>query len=555
MKILLSSVFGPFGVDDAYGRKENVMELFHNQVTREQGLFSMRFNHQSFGLYFLAENLKTPAVVLDFPTEAEFVREIKKGYDYVGVSFITPNFVKAKRMAELVRKHAPASKIVLGGHGTMIPGVERMIEHDFICRGEGVVWLRRLLGEDIHAPFKHPALPSSFNKRILGLPLPTDAAVLVPGVGCPNACRFCATSHFFDRTYTPYFDTGQQLFDICHEIEKKTGFREFFVMDENFLKRPERARELAALMEKHHKLYRFGLFSSAETLSKVGIDLVARLGVYFLWLGVESKQEVYEKNRGVDMKGLIRELRAHAVSVLASGILFLEQHDHETIWDDIRFLVDLESDFVQFMQLGPLPLTKLYQDYDARSLLRHDVPFEEWHGQHRIWFRHPSFTPEESERLLKAAFRHDYDEQGPSLLRMCDTTLRGYTTFAKYTDPFMQARRAELKELAQHLRPTLRTLVSAAHNARARAIALEVERRYEEVLGPLTVTQRVQSRVLQGSAFLESWRVATGRHRYQPKTLRTAYREPPLGRLLPQPLPTGAGPTGFTQPTADGGTA
>ena len=43
MKVLLTSVFGPYGVDDAYGRKENIMELFHNQVTREQGLFSLRF--------------------------------------------------------------------------------------------------------------------------------------------------------------------------------------------------------------------------------------------------------------------------------------------------------------------------------------------------------------------------------------------------------------------------------------------------------------------------------------------------------------------------------
>ena len=190
MKILLSSVFGPYGVDDAYGRKENIMELFHNQVTREQGLFSLRFQHQSFGLYFIAENILAPAVVLDFPSEQRFIKEIRKGYDYVGISFIVPNFVKAKRMAELVREHAPQSKIALGGHGAMIPGVERMIAHDHICRGEGVQWFRRLLGEDPDRPFKHPYLPSAFRKRVVGAPLKPDAAVLIPGVGCTNACRF-----------------------------------------------------------------------------------------------------------------------------------------------------------------------------------------------------------------------------------------------------------------------------------------------------------------------------------------------------------------------------
>ena len=39
-KILLSSVFGPYAQDDEYGsRKINPMELYHNQVTRVQGVF------------------------------------------------------------------------------------------------------------------------------------------------------------------------------------------------------------------------------------------------------------------------------------------------------------------------------------------------------------------------------------------------------------------------------------------------------------------------------------------------------------------------------------
>ena len=67
-KLLLASVFGPYAVDDEYGEKENKMEPFHNQVTREQGIFSYRFNHPSHGLSFLAQNIEMPTVVLDFPT-------------------------------------------------------------------------------------------------------------------------------------------------------------------------------------------------------------------------------------------------------------------------------------------------------------------------------------------------------------------------------------------------------------------------------------------------------------------------------------------------------
>ena len=37
-RILFTSVFGPYARDDEYGsRSINPMELYHNQVTREQG--------------------------------------------------------------------------------------------------------------------------------------------------------------------------------------------------------------------------------------------------------------------------------------------------------------------------------------------------------------------------------------------------------------------------------------------------------------------------------------------------------------------------------------
>jgi len=215
MRVLLSSVFGPYGVDDAFGRKENIMELFHNQVTREQGLFSLRFNHPSFGLYFLAENIHAPTAVLDFPSEKRFIKEIKKGYDYVGISFIVPNFIKARRMAELVREHAPESKILLGGHGTSIPGLESMIEHDHICRGEGVRWLRSLLKEDPDRPFKHPIMPTAFGRRVLGAPLKPDTGILIPGVGCSNACRFCCTSHFFDERASTIIAAKESGLEVC----------------------------------------------------------------------------------------------------------------------------------------------------------------------------------------------------------------------------------------------------------------------------------------------------------------------------------------------------
>ncbi len=441
-RILLCSVFGPFDVNDEYGEAGNKMELFHNQVTREQGLFSYRFNHESFGLHLLAANIKADTTVLDFPQWKDFEKEIKKSYDYVGVSFIIPNLEKAIRMCHAIRQLSPKSKIILGGHGTNIPDIEQLIQHDYICRGEGVYFLRKLLDEDTNAPIRHPLLFSSFNRKVMGVPLPQDSGIIVPGVGCANKCRFCATSHFF-REYSAYLKTGQEIFDICQRYEIEKGLHDFFIMDENFLKQKERALELIEIMERQNKTYAFSIFSSAETLNNLGdLDLLVRLGVQFIWLGVESKKYVFEKNEGTDFKNLVKELRRRGIAVLASAILFLEHHDKESIWDDVEFVTSLEPDYLQFMGLGPIPGTQLFADYQKEDILLplSQVPYKKQHGQDTIWFKHPHFSLLDSRDYLKQAFLKDYQINGASLARAMRTFYNGYMYCSQSTHEHIQKR-------------------------------------------------------------------------------------------------------------------
>jgi len=106
-KILLSSVFGPYAQDDAFGsRAINPMELYHNQVTRGQGSFSLRRFHRSWGILMIQENISAPCAVLDFPTRESFARELTTHhYDIVGISAIivktgARNRVDVIRLAE-----------------------------------------------------------------------------------------------------------------------------------------------------------------------------------------------------------------------------------------------------------------------------------------------------------------------------------------------------------------------------------------------------------------------------------------------------------------------
>ncbi|MFH1538458.1 MAG: cobalamin-dependent protein, partial [bacterium] len=515
-------------VDDEYGRKENKLELFHNQVTREQGIFSPRYNHRSFGLYFIAENLKMPTVILDFPTLKQFRREVKKGYDYIGVSFITPNFVKAKKMAEIVREVSPTTKIILGGHGTRIPDVEKLIDCDIVIRGEGISQLRELFGEDVNAPIKHPMMPASDRNRILGLPFPHTSAVLIPGVGCPNACRFCATSHFFDKTYHPFMKSGKELFDTIVYLSDAMKTNDFFVMDENFLKHKDRAMELLDLMEKSGRTFNFSIFSSAETITAFGIENMVKLGVSYIWLGVDSKKNIFEKTKGIDMGKMIAELRGNGIFVLASSILFLEHHDKQTIWEDIDFSIGLNPDFTQFMQLGPMPQTQLYLDYKAQGKLLEDIPYEEWHGQHRLWFKHPHFTGEESEIILRDAFRREFETLGPSILRTGETMIRGLDSPIFQTDdPMLLKRRDILLGRCKAYYYALSALKWSMPTPHMKELAARVLAMYRKKLGPRNPIHLAASGLLYPIVSATKFKLKLGYEVHNPRIMKTMFRISP----------------------------
>jgi hypothetical protein len=526
--ILLCGVFGPYGVDDAYGRKENRMELYHNQVTRVQGPASLRFHHRSFGLYFIAANIHADTTILDFPSKERFIREIRKGYDVVGISFITPNFAKAREMSRLVRQHAPLSLIVLGGHGAAIEGVENLIDCDYVSRGEGIRWMREFLGQDPTAPIVHPILPSSEHESIFGVPVPGPTpSVLVPGLGCVNGCNFCCTSHFFEKAYVPFLRTGREVFEQCCRIADARHTQVFYVMDENFLKDRTRAIELLAEMEKHGRWFNFYLSSSAEAINAFGIENMMRLGVCMVWIGFESRntESLFAKNSGVDAVQLVRRLRDHGISVLGSTILCMEHHTPDNISADIDFAVGLNTDMVQFMLYTGMPVTRLYEDHKARGLIKDDLPYEEWHGQNLLNWRHPAFPGDEAKRWLDFAFRRDFEVNSSSIYRMTETVFRGYRTLAGMAsrDACLEARFRQFRKRAREYSQLLPVIAGHAVNEdeRRRATSLDAERR--KLLGPIGAKERV---VRFGAKLLSArWDLRTRLvgDNLQPSTIVTRY--------------------------------
>ncbi|MFV1967470.1 MAG: radical SAM protein [Pirellulaceae bacterium] len=460
-RVLLSSVFGPYAQDDEYGSREmNPMELYHNQVTRVQGPFSLRMFHRSWGIMLIQSNIQSPCTLLDFPTLDRFVEEIKNHpYDIVGISSIPANIDKVGKMCELVRHHKPGATIVVGGHIANIADLHETIDADHIVRGEGVRWFRQYLGEEDDQPIRHPRIASGVGLRCMGVGFSdkpgSTAATLIPSVGCPLGCNFCSTSAMFGGKgkSVDFYPTGDELFDVMQQLETEMSIQSFFVADENFLLHRRRALRLLELMERHDKAWCLYTFSSANVLRSYTIDQLIRLGVSWVWMGLEGEQSQYAKLRNIDTFALVRELQSHGIHCLGSTIIGLENHTPENMDAVVDYAARHDTDFHQFMLYTPVPGTPLHADLTARGIMKDASEYHhaDIHGQSIFNYRHPHIKNGEESEFVVRAFERDFERNGPSNIRVTRTMLAGWKRYKNHPDPRVRRRVAwECRPLANN---------------------------------------------------------------------------------------------------------
>lgn len=525
-RILLTSVFKPFGVDDVFSRRDSKIELYHNQLTKYQGPFSIRTHCDTLGLHAIANNLdQTPVTVLDFPTRRRFQEEVAKGYDLVGISSITANFQKVKAMAEDVRRLSPSSQTILGGFCASVEHVKQVIPLDHVCVGEGISFMRQLLGLSPEFEFRQPD-NYSHTREVLGVPILWNNyhVYLIVGLGCSYGCEFCCPSHFFGRKHIKFLKTGRQIFEQMVRLEKKYRADTFtFIGDDNYLLDRERNRELHDLIVQAGKQWNIYIFASANLVSEWDAGELAEMGICNIWIGRESKFADYSKNRRIDMVGLVDHLRRHGIKTTLSSILLLEFHTPENIQEDIAEHLKCRPAFSQFSHYSPCPGTPLYDKYKEEGRLLFDIPYEEWHAFKQPWFVHPHFTLLEAEKLQEAAYLRDYHELGPSLVRFIRDDFEGYQNLKRSIHPRLRARAQFLGRNMGLYRSLLLGSERLVPTPEMREFVRELRRQIELEFGSASLPER-----LAGWGLAQFGRVRELRTRFwgddlQPRTRVTHY--------------------------------
>ena len=474
-KVLLSTIQKPLGVDDETCTKNIQAEMYHAQVTLAQDVFSLRAYCSGWGLEFIAANLDAPTTVLHYPTERKFIREVKKNYDFVGIGFVMCTFPKAIRLCKLVRYYAPESKVVLGGYGTVLEECDQYA--DYVCREEGVSFLKRLLEEEEVTTFTVPKIV----RKVSIMSVTNRSEAIIPaGLGCSRGCDFCCTSHFYRKNYIPLLRTGKELNEAMMNIDSgNVTIRNFGIIDEDFLAPKKRSLDMAALNAKEtEKPILFSCLTSLKSLSQYSIEQLLSMGLFGAWSGIESKKAPYSKLKAIDPPYLFKIYQKVGIIMLASMIIGYDWHDEQTLEDDFQYLLSVSPTLSQIMIYSPCPQTPLFQKYQMEDRLL-EIPYIKRDGFH-LMFKHPHFSHEQLEKLLLELFHREYDELGPSIFRVQKVQLNGYNYLKDKEIPLFVARRREHKRLCLDIYPLLKTGIRKAPSLKVMQQLKELREQVED---------------------------------------------------------------------------
>ncbi|MFO1514938.1 MAG: hypothetical protein U1F83_18865 [Verrucomicrobiota bacterium] len=526
-KILLTSVCRPLGPE--YGDAPSVgYELLYRQVLRAQGIFSPRTVNIHFGLEYIAENLDAPTVVLQYPSKDELIRELKKGYDYVGVSFLMAVMHKMKETVALIRKHSPHSKIVLGGYGTVLKDEVLKPYGDYICREEGVAFFRRLLGEpEIPMPYKHPLIVSWL--KVFGIQV-SGTGKIFAGLGCPNGCDFCCTSHFFSRKHIKLLPEGRDIYAVAERYLDLDPSLVFLILDEDFLLNKKRAMEFRDCVIKGGKKLSIFAFSSIKAISQYTVEEILEMGIDGFWIGYEGTRSNYAKQQGRPANEILKEFREHGITVLASMIVGFDYQTPEVVAQEHDGLMQAKPALAQFLIYGPVPGTPFHERVIKENLL-HDIYttdkdlFYRRADGFRTMMKHPTLTPEQIEEIQRWCFEQDFHRLGPSIYRVLEARLLGYQKLKHSPNPLL---RQKADYYAAELRVAYPVFLAGrllGPNPAVRRWIGDLERRIQTELGQPTLAERTKSVLAVGAAL---WTAVTLKMNWfqHPKLIRTTYRLP-----------------------------
>lgn len=415
------------------------------------------------------------------------------------------------RVAELIKRSSPHSKIALGGPHPTIVGehiLRRVPAIDAVARYECESVITPLVttiaaGKDLSGI---PNLVIRRNgsamttRREHGVPemdqLPWPALDLYPieqlrlpelsieaGRGCPFECTFCSTSEFFQRRYR--LKSNTRMISEMETLRQQYGATVFNLNHDLFGLVKSSLLEFCSMVRGRGFVWKCSV--RPDTLSGEMVRTLADAGCRHLYLGIESGsprlQRVIKKRldleRSKSIVGSIVGENLHCTASFITGFPEETEADQDLTLDLIGELMTIDPQRIhaQLHVLSPEPGSLLTQDRrtihfdgigpELDDFLDHAAIAAD-PELYSVFYHYESITPRPRTVLASAFVTHLIPEIGPALItHMCARFFAGslarlFRAVVDSAPPHTLKFETVLKSLRDGLRRTVRPFTSEA---------------------------------------------------------------------------------------------
>lgn len=368
---------------------------------------------------------------------------LKENPALAGITFTTPLYREAKRLAAYIKELRQDMILVAGGpHATTFPAeILKESAFDVVAVGEADFVMRDLLLNKDKKVVRGIVFKESGNilqtntneflNNLDDLPFPqwdlynlkkymrpslsnrmSPSGYIETSRGCPWGCVFC-NKNIQGRKFRP-----KSPVRVVDEIQYmlKSGFNEINILDDAFSTDIDRAKIIC------DEIVARGLKFPWHPTNGIRVNCVDRelflkmkkAGCYKVSFGIESgNQDVLngiDKNINLEqVRKAVRWAKEIGLETFGYFMIGLPGDTEETIRETIRFAKELRLDFARFSITIPFPGTKLFEAWDSQGLIK----TKDWNKyncyspRHEL-YNHPSLSHELLEKYYHKAHRKFY---------------------------------------------------------------------------------------------------------------------------------------------------
>ncbi len=488
---------------------DSLTDATGQRFTKGDDIFTIISHTHCFANHILAQSIDTPSVLLEYPRWEDFTQEVDRGYPILGISAFPVHLDAVMKMCEYVRKRSPATRILLGSYAGQAfqAQYDAETQHkyvDEVVHGEGVAFLRRVLGEEPGRPIEQRLMPRAGGSPRYITRYPKGAvAFLVSGLGCPGGCDFCATTALFDKKRIELLSPDALVSHIADYHRHFPQVSQVFVIEEDHFRFPRYLSRVRQYWESEPEVMEsldwlaFGSIDHIGAFAREhGWDAILKLGIGAIFIGVESKfagEHGYDKRDDLDARECFSRLHAMGIRTLGAWICGWDFHDHTNWQEDLNYFVSLYPTYQQLTRLSPFPGTELWEKLREQVRVS-EVPWEDvhfWSGAQK----NVHFETHETLNITEYGYELLYRTWGPSILRRLDVQLNGYDFCMRSPDAILRRHKSRFfKKQCAMMWTQLRAMDRFAPNGVVRRRVRKIDEKYRQLIGEPTPAMQAMAR-------------------------------------------------------------